>query len=764
MTKTAARDESRRHSRLLWRLAPLVLLFAFVGSAGATSPNVSVSIVSPSNGQTVSGSITWSAATSGAVSRVDFAIDGTVKWSEEVAPYVYNGDGNKLDTTTLANGNHTLSVTAYGRSNRTATASVPVTVSNGVTTPPPTATPVAVSTASPVDGSTVSGKITWQANVTSGTASRVDFAIDGSIKWTEQLAPYVFNGNGNTLDTTTLTNASHALTVTAVGTDGSTATSKVTVNVSNAVSTPTGTPPTSSALPAISGKAVVGQTLTASTGTWSGSPTSYGYQWQLCDATGAACTAVAGATASSYVATSANQGHALRVTVTASNASGSGSATSAPTSSVQAAPVLTTSTSLGTSLPARMPMSSGAGGTYYVDGTNGSDSASGSAAAPWKTINKALATVPAAGSIINVLPGTYSSLGGSYVINFNRLASMTDPITLQAQTPGTVVIANADPNTTTIGGWVHSAAGLRIEGLVFRVHATANLNQGSNGLLIENSSRIEVYHCTINEVGTVGMLVRGGQSDGQTANDVWFIDNVFRSSSSNIFAQVTGTGWTTDQYYGSKGSHWIYAGQYGTDTNWNISNGSRRLVIVNNIFTGTTAGRDIELGPQAQSSYVVNNTFYGNHALSTLGTNTLAAYAGQGVEFFTNATTGTYQTAGNLIANNLFVDLDGHAVYGSGPSEGGNVVRANLSYNLRNGEGFQGRTSMDYEALYGTTTLFTVGANGGDANPLFVNANAWDFHLQSGSPTGGIADPAYAYPFDADGNPRSATPAVGALG
>jgi hypothetical protein len=379
-------------------------------------------------------------------------------------------------------------------------------------------------------------------------------------------------------------------------------------------------------------------------------------------------------------------------------------------------------------------------------------------------MNKALATVPAAGSIIKVLPGTYSSLGGSYVINFNRLASTTDPITLQAQTQGTVVIANADPNSTTIGGWVHSASGLRIEGLVFRVHATANLNKGSNGLLIENSSRIEVDHCTINEVGTVGLLVRGGLSDGQTANDVWFIDNVFRSSSSNVFAQVTGTGWTTDQYYGSKGSHWIYAGQYGTDTNWNISNGSRRLVIVNNVFTGTTAGRDIELGPQAQSSYVVNNTFYGNHALSTLGTNTLAAYAGQGVEFFTNATTGTYQTAGNLIANNLFVDLDGHAVYGSGPSEGGNVVRANLSYNLRNGEGFQGRASMDYEPLYGSATLFQLGTNGTDANPLFVNANAWDFHLQSGSPTVGIADPAYTYPFDADGTPRSATPAVGALG
>lgn len=349
MTKTAARDESRRHSRLLWRLAPFAaLLFAFVGSAGATSPNVSVSIVSPSNGQTVSGSVVWSAATSGTVSRVDFAVDGTVKWSEANAPYVYNGDGNKLDTTTLADGTHTLSVTAYGRANRTASASVSVLVSNAVTTPPPPPppAPLAVSTASPANGSTVSGNITWQANVTSGTASRVDFAIDGSLEWTEHTAPYVFNGDGHTLDTTTLTNASHALAVTAVAADGTTATSTVTVNVSNAAPTPpTGTPPTSSALPVISGTPVVGQTLTASTGAWSGSPTSYGYQWQLCDATGAACSAVAGATTASHIATSTDQGHALRVTVTTSNAYGSGSATSAATSTVQAASSSPTGTS-----------------------------------------------------------------------------------------------------------------------------------------------------------------------------------------------------------------------------------------------------------------------------------------------------------------------------------------------------------------------------------------------------------------------------------
>ena len=46
--------------------------------------------------------------------------------------------------------------------------------------------------------------------------------------------------------------------------------------------------------PTISGTAQDGQTLSASTGSWSGSPTSYAYQWQRCDSSGANCANVSG--------------------------------------------------------------------------------------------------------------------------------------------------------------------------------------------------------------------------------------------------------------------------------------------------------------------------------------------------------------------------------------------------------------------------------------------------------------------------------------
>jgi len=90
--------------------------------------------------------------------------------------------------------------------------------------------------------------------------------------------------------------------------------------------------PKDKTLPAISGTAAVGNTVVATRGTWSGSPTSFHFAWSRCDTTGAACVAIGGATAKIYTVTSGDVGHTLRVTVTARNGDGSASATSAASS------------------------------------------------------------------------------------------------------------------------------------------------------------------------------------------------------------------------------------------------------------------------------------------------------------------------------------------------------------------------------------------------------------------------------------------------
>src|SRR6185437_2490471 len=94
---------------------------------------------------------------------------------------------------------------------------------------------------------------------------------------------------------------------------------------------PAPTPPSNSALPVVSGTAKQGQALTTTNGTWSNSPTSYKYAWQDCDSSGNNCTAISGASSSSYTLAAGDVGHTIRSVVTATNAGGSGSAASAQT-------------------------------------------------------------------------------------------------------------------------------------------------------------------------------------------------------------------------------------------------------------------------------------------------------------------------------------------------------------------------------------------------------------------------------------------------
>ncbi len=92
--------------------------------------------------------------------------------------------------------------------------------------------------------------------------------------------------------------------------------------------------PENTTAPATSGSAVEGQTLSAGTGSWSGSPTSYAYQWQDCESAGPGCTSIGGATSPSYKLVATDVGHRARVVVIATNAGGSGSAPSGASAAV----------------------------------------------------------------------------------------------------------------------------------------------------------------------------------------------------------------------------------------------------------------------------------------------------------------------------------------------------------------------------------------------------------------------------------------------
>jgi hypothetical protein len=165
----------------------------------------------------------------------------------------------------------------------------------------------------------------------SGIAQEGDVLTASPGDWSGD-APFGFTyawSDGKTGDSITLSSedVGQSLTVTVTATNDSgqgSATSDPTHPVLPAAPTP-GNPP-----PAISGTPVQpGQTLSVSNGTWTGDPTAFSYVWEDCDGSGNNCVPIAGATSSTYTLGAADVGDMIVAQVTASNAGGQNSATSA---------------------------------------------------------------------------------------------------------------------------------------------------------------------------------------------------------------------------------------------------------------------------------------------------------------------------------------------------------------------------------------------------------------------------------------------------
>jgi hypothetical protein len=170
-----------------------------------TAPTVSVT--SPANGATVTGTVSVSANASDnvAVVGVQFLLDGSSLGAEQTtAPYSIS-----WNSATVANGAHTLSARARDAAgNQTTSAVVNVTTSNV----PADLTPPTVSITAPTDGASVWGSVTVSANASDNVGvAGVQFLLDGSALGTEDTtAPY-----STTWDSTAVSNGSHTLSAVA---------------------------------------------------------------------------------------------------------------------------------------------------------------------------------------------------------------------------------------------------------------------------------------------------------------------------------------------------------------------------------------------------------------------------------------------------------------------------------------------------------------------------------------------------------------------
>jgi hypothetical protein len=223
------------------------------------------------------------------------------------------------------------------------TADVVVTASNAsgsaTATSPPTATVASPTPAAPVNTlpPTISGTAAQGQTLSASTGTWANSPTSYAYQWQDCTSSGCTNISG-------ATGSSYVLQASDVGdtidvvvmASNSGGSSPATSLQTAAVAAAPLSPPSNTSPPAISGTPTQGNTLTTSTGTWTNSPTSYAYQWQRCVTTG--CTSIGGATNSSYKLQSSDVGASIEVSVTASNAGGSASATSVQTATVAPLP------------------------------------------------------------------------------------------------------------------------------------------------------------------------------------------------------------------------------------------------------------------------------------------------------------------------------------------------------------------------------------------------------------------------------------------
>jgi hypothetical protein len=174
-----------------------------------------VTITSPSNGATVSGTVNATTSTAGCIDTVEFYIDEELEYTDTSSPFQYS-----WDTTAYSDGNHTVLVKGYCSGVLQDDDSVTVNVDNTID--------YTVTITAPVSGQTVSGTVTCAAT---SNCSSVKWYIDGSYKAEDTSAPFQYSW-----DTAAYSDGNH--TVKAEGYVGGVhkAEDSVTCNVDNSTS------------------------------------------------------------------------------------------------------------------------------------------------------------------------------------------------------------------------------------------------------------------------------------------------------------------------------------------------------------------------------------------------------------------------------------------------------------------------------------------------------------------------------------------------
>jgi hypothetical protein len=133
-------------------------------------------------GQTLAGTVRWRAKTSGpGITRVDFLVDGKLRWRDRRAPYEF-APGRGFRTTGLKNGRHVLELRAYGRKGVSTRKRLVIRVRNA---------PFELTYAGTRAGAQVQGVLRLRAATRTAPAASVALFVDGRRVAIDRRAPYV---------------------------------------------------------------------------------------------------------------------------------------------------------------------------------------------------------------------------------------------------------------------------------------------------------------------------------------------------------------------------------------------------------------------------------------------------------------------------------------------------------------------------------------------------------------------------------------------
>ena len=367
--------------------------------------------------------------------------------------------------------------------------------------------------------------------------------------------------SGTTQPSGIVADACYVYTLTGRDQVGNAATLSTTVTVES--------PPVNTAAPSITGTAAQASTLTASTGTWSGNPSSFAYQWQACSS--AACADIAGAASSTFVPTITQRDSKLQVVVTATNATGTTVATSATTQLVTP----------GTS-PLTIP-------------TNGA-------------VN-ALAQMPDGSTIIG---GAFTAVGGTLTnapaISTANAQSFTSVV---LNTGGTISAIAPDAAGYYIGGVFTSVNGQSRFNLA-QVDASGNVtsfNPGANS----NVSALVLSGSTLYAGGSFNTL--GGGGSGVTSRSrIGAVDTSSGAATSfNPGANITVNALVLS------GSTLYAGGSFNTLGGGGTGVTSRSLIGAVDISTGAATSFNPGANAAVNELVLSGSTLYAGGAFTTLG-------------------------------------------------------------------------------------------------------------------------------------------------